>query len=651
MLCRLQLASGQAEAALTASADLLKIAADRRHQAASVFLQGEILEKLDRAADALEVYSQNLADTQLPEVQRQALARTIPLTVALNPLPQAIQALETLLAQRPQAPQDLARVSLAELYLKAFAGPANAAAESNAPALTTTNLLAGALTNLSTVISDFTDSPLLARARLDRGWCDWLAGNIPAAKVDFQEAAARLPFSQDQAVARFKLADAQFFLKDYSGAAANYGLVLTRYDKIPEVTNALFDLALYQIAEADIYRGDDEGAAAAVEKILRWYPGSGYADRGSLLLGEDLNRKYDYAKAREVFAGLRERSPDSPLRPQVEYAIARTYDHEGNWNTAIAHYQHWETNHAGDSLLPEVEFHLALACGKAGRTNNALASFTNFVARFPSNALAPWALNWVADYYYNQKDYIQAEKNYQELFQHYPAAGELAYQARLWAGKSALANQEIKDASDYFVSLVNLTNAPPALVARGYLALGDTFFQQFQASLTNQDSLNQAIAAVNKLTNGAPTNAIAVEALGRLGDYYMAWADQNPGVNTYAMARQMYETIVKFPSSSVSAAASCQAEVGLGVVAEKEHNPRQALQHYCSVIYKYDPGHFDAYWVERAGEYAAKIYEEQQHWNEAVEVYDRVLHAVPALGPILEKKRAAAQARLDAPGK
>jgi tetratricopeptide (TPR) repeat protein len=236
------------------------------------------------------------------------------------------------------------------------------------------------------------------------------------------------------------------------------------------------------------------------------------------------------------------------------------------------------------------------------------------------------------------------------LFYKHPDAGDLAYQARFWAGKSAWANQETKDATDYFTNLVSFTNAPPALIARGYFALADIFFQQFQASQTLAD-LSQAMAALTPFTNGAPTNALAVEALGRLGDYNMAWADKHD-TNTLPIARQMYETIVNFPPGSVSAAARCQAEVGLGVLAEKEHHPKLALEHYYNVVYnKYGPGNFDPYWVERAGEFAARLCEDQQHWNEAVAVYERVLEAAPALRPVLEKKIAAVQLRSQAVGK
>jgi tetratricopeptide (TPR) repeat protein len=128
----------------------------------------------------------------------------------------------------------------------------------------------------------------------------------------------------------------------------------------------------------------------------------------------------------------------------------------------------------------------------------------------------------------------------------------------------------------------------------------------------------------------------------------MQWAVLNPGSNTYATVKQMYETIVKFPPASISVAARSQALVGLGWVAEQQNQLEQALAYYSQVLYS-NLDHFDPYWVGRAGEYAARICEEQQHWNEAVKVYERVLQAAPALRPVLEKKMAAAQAHWDAP--
>jgi hypothetical protein len=58
--------------------------------------------------------------------------------------------------------------------------------------------------------------------------------------------------------------------------------------------------------------------------------------------------------------------------------------------------------------------------------------------------------------------------------------------------------------------------------------------------------------------------------------------------------------------------------------------------------------------VARAGEYAARICEERQHWDEAISIYERVQQAVPALRLVLDKKIAsahAAQARWEASSK
>jgi tetratricopeptide (TPR) repeat protein len=310
-------------------------------------------------------------------------------------------------------------------------------------------------------------------------------------------------------------------------------------------------------------------------------------------------------------------------------------------------YDGWITGHPDNPLLPQVKFYEALVTAKAGMETNALMKFTNFVTSFPTNSFAPWAENWVADYYYQQQDYPSAEKTYQELYQKFPNAGDLAYEARYWAGRAALANAELADARTYFSVLVSDTNTPAFLVQQGFFALGDTAFQQFLANPSNLTNLNDAIAAVSKLTNSAPTNAIAVEAFGRLGDYYMQYADLKSDTNVYAQVTQMYSTILSFPSTPATISARCQAEVGLGIVAEKEHLPHAALMHFSRVLYG-DPAQVDLSWLEKAGEEMARICEDEQKWDQAVNAYKRVLDAVPSLAPRLEKNIAAAQRRAEA---
>ena len=641
LLCQIKLANGQAAEALNGSTNLLEAAFDKSRLAESVFLQGEILEKLDRLAEALQTYNRNLADTA-GETQRQALGKIVQLTVALDAAApaEAIRALEELKGRYPQASGlDIVELSLGELYLQAQVHPPKPGEGTNAAPLAT-NCLELAQSNFTLVI--LTNSPLAPKAYLDRGWCEWTQGKMGEAKSDFGEAARSLQYSEDQAVARFKLADAEFSAGDFGGAVGDYNLLLTQYDKLPAVTNGLFDLALFQLVEANINRGDTNGAAAAVGKILEWYPDSSFGARGLLLMGEDLDRKSNCDLARKAFGDLLEKAPTSPLAPEVKFAIARTYDHERNWPAAISGYTQWVSNYQGHPLWPEVEFSLGLAYDKAGMESNALMLFTNFIAQFSTNTLAAWAQNWVADYYYNLPDYPSAESNYELLFEKFGGVEQLSWPARLMAGKAALAHLAVEDARKYFLELVNGTNAPRPLVDQAYFALGETRFLQFQANTNNATYINEAFNALSVVTNGAPTNAIAVEAMGRMGEYWRYRAAINKANNSgYANAAALYEAIIRFPATNVSAAARGQAEFGLGVIAEKRNLTRQALDHYDNVLYL-DQSDFVPYWGQYAGEAAARIYEDQQQWPEAVHIYNRLIEKVPALRPVLEKKIAAA---------
>src|SRR5581483_9362295 len=125
--------------------------------------------------------------------------------------------------QITDATMDVARLTFGELKLKEYfklkeylnSLPTNA---SGSVPESLTNTLQAAQTNFERVIQDFSSSPLLGKAYLDRGWCSWARDDFSAAKSDFETAGEYLPFSEDQAVARFKLADSLLRLHEYDGA-------------------------------------------------------------------------------------------------------------------------------------------------------------------------------------------------------------------------------------------------------------------------------------------------------------------------------------------------------------------------------------------------------------------------------------------------
>jgi len=645
LLCKAKLAQGKTAEAESDSTNLLALAdvLGPKRRAVSLAMCGEVFERENKFPEALQCYTNNLTDDLPAAVQRNALAKAVQLMFQQGQTNAAADLLQAL-AQRPAfgAP-DLARLDLGEICLTELANH-----DTNAASLGT-NLLERAATNFDSVIHDFPNSPVVGRAYLDFGWLCWTETNalgartnVAAARAHFSQALSRLPHSEAQAVARFKLGDADLFDHLYSDARSNYDAVTADYRDLPSVTNKLFDLALYKILETSIALGDQPRAGDALSKILAWYPVSLFGGQGSLLLGDDNVRKGNYRVAREDFAKL---TNNPAFRTSAEYAFARTFDLDGQWSNAIPLYEQWIASNPRDPLLAQVEYDRALACYRAGQTTNALSLMTNFVTRFASNNLAPWAQNWIADYYFNLPDAQgaqMAEKNYQELYLKWPAAeGDLAYYARFMAGKSALLRQDTREAiSDYFVPLADDPHTPPGILSQAYYALGDAFFAQFLANPTNAAHLDHAIAALSKLTNGPSTNAMAPLAFGRLGDYYFQG-------NDFAGASQMYSNALAcapaIADETARAATSSQAEIGLGQIAYRQHRLDEALTHFDHALYNQT----DPVWIAQAGQAAAQICEDQKHWEAAKKIYDRVLEAAPALRPTLEKKIAAVQRNMD----
>ena len=647
LLARIHLAAGKSEAALLVVTNIVAApgnAGQRPLQAETAFLEGEIFEKLERSADAVQAYERNLNEINPPEIRRRALGRIVDLTLQQGKTQDAVKRLQTFIEQNPKDPAvDSARLAYAELLLRQYFENVPAA-----PALVgSTNLIDQALTNLSRVEAEFPASALLGKVALNQGWCFWAKGDMAAAETLFGVALQRLPFSEDQATALFKTADTQFRAGRHEQAITNYNLLLQNYGSLPRVKEELFESALYQILRASLALGNQAVARDAMARILASYPTSTFAERSVLMLGQELTRRGDPGEARTLFGQFLQRFTNSALLPDIELAVARSYAQEQQWSNAITKYDAWVTNFASHPLRPEAEFARALTYGQAGRETNALALFTNFVARFATNHLAPRAQNWVATFYFNHDDFANAEKNYQLLYQTLNPGIEMSCQARLNAGRAAFELQQLRDARNYFSDVINESNAPPAIAAQAWYALGDTIFQQFIANTNQpQETFGEAIRAFAKVTQDYPTNMLAMLAWGRIGDCNMFWAELKSDRAALPAAAQAYRNAIRL--ADLEPAAQHQARVGLARVMEKTGDSAAALENYAKVLYE-ESDKADPFWLKEAALGAARVCEGLEQWEQAINIYRRLSTLLPATQSAMEKRIASARQHLDRP--
>ena len=643
LLCRIELAGGHPEAALQASTNLLAWAAGRPDlRALSADFEGKILQESGRLTEAIKAYETDLSPDVPEKWQRQALLNVIELTLRQNQTKTAVQWLEDFLAKHPGAKDsDLELLTLGELYLKEHYADKEAAVS---PGGGGTNFLQQAQDEFARILNAFTNSEYAGKAGLNLGWCLWEGGKFVDSQTAFSNALQRLPFSEDQAVARFKLGDIDYLQKNLPGAITNYEYIIRHFGSFAAVKNDLFEPALYQILRANLEQTNLPAATEAMKKILEWFPGGLLGDRSMLLVGEGWSRRQNPAMARGVFSDFIARLPHSPLLPEVKLALARTYERETNWPAALANYEAWVAVYTNSPSLPRAAFSLAWASYEAGLETNAFTLFTNFVARFPTNELAGQAQYWVADSYWKREDFQRAESIYQDVFTRWTNS-EMAFPARMMAGRAAMARDGYSDAITYFTNLTSNPQCPPGLQAQALFACGDALMAS--ASTTNFSPCAEAMTYFNLIAKTYTNSVIAPLAWGRLGDCYLLLAANDR--SQYELAENAYQTVMGSPLAGISPRS--MAECGLAGALENiaRLNPatnqipslKLALDHYLNVVYganRRAGEKPDSFWVKEAGLAAGRLEEELGEWKQAMKLYEHLQQDLPPLQLTLGKK-------------
>jgi TolA-binding protein len=654
LLCQNRLAVSDFDTALAATTNLLQIAPpgkDGALYAESVAMHADALEKSGLTNEAIAAYRENLTNSAPAEQQRQAALKISELAVAQRQIPVATNALETFLAQFPDSPAaDVVVLTLGELDLKNYAAQ---------PAVATNNL-PEARARFGQFIGAFTNSPLLGKAYLDRGWCGWLAwkvsGNVSDVSnslSDFEAATENLPSSEDLAVAKFKLGDALFAENDFAGARTNYESAVDDFTNFPAVGEALGVQALYQLLRVCLKLDDVNGAHNSLARILQIYPANGFATNSLLInsiliAGEGLTDLGQPTNALALFQKFEELAPDSDLLPEVNLAMARAYEQEGDWTSVIRTYDGWierySTNILESTNLPAAEYARAWANFQAGDETNAFQLFTNFIAQFPAHGLAPVAQWWVGDHFFRAGDFVEAERNYKYVFQNWPTNG-LAPYAKMMAGRAAMGWGGYQDATNYFTSLTLDTNCPPDLDAQALFAYGSALMLM-PSSDTNRPLANfdQAIPVFKAICQTYPTIDQAALAQGEIGDCWLQ-------LTNYAAATNAYAQVIASPLADISARS--QAQIGVGIALEKmatlATGTNQAAlfklaQDDYYDVFKGNNLHSDSgeeadpFWQKNAGLEAERLAEYFQEWKTAFAYYHDMTNNWPSLQPVLENK-------------
>lgn len=645
-LARIELAGPTPEAAaaaLTNAATQARAAKRPAQLAQTLNTEADLFKRLNQPARALAAYDAIVVAEGMPaEQKRLALFKAVELAAAQNQPAEGAARISAYLTANPQEPAgDVLNLKAGEAFLEAY----RLAAVKTAGAAT--NHIAEARRRFD-LVTQLTNSPAVGRAWLNRGWTLWdeheATGN-PQRLVEglaaFQTATEKLAGSDEQPIARVKWADAQFKQGAFAAAATNYEAVIAGFEAAPNARTNLVAQAAEQLVRAQLAQTNFAAAEAALHRASKLFPGSASTQRSWIMIGQQAAELGDGQRAREVLKKFAEQFPESPLRADADLAYARTFAFESKWPEAIDLYGKWVAAFPGHPQAAQAQFDRAWFNDRAGLATNAHQLMTNFVAQFPTNALAPRAQNWIADFYFNQEQWNLAEQNYQRVYQNTNwAAGELACQARIMAARTAIFRQNYADARGYLTNLVVETLCAPEITAEAWFMLGDLLVEQRSNSTNVLNNFSEALQAFDRITKLFPTNRLETLAWGRIGDCHLQLASFQ--ADSYEKATNAYFRVLQSKRDDIPVAAINQAEVGVATTLEKlaEARPRaervgllkQALAHHLNVVYGASPvgRRPDPFWQKQAALAAARITETVA--PEAAEgLYRRLIEEIPSL--------------------
>lgn len=665
LLCRILIGNQRLQEALAQTTNLIATASSRSLRADSVAIQAGVLQRMDRIDEAIQAYTNNLSDIVPADRRRMALLGIVELKLAQDDVLDAIEQLDSFLARHPEdVNSDVALLASGELQLKLyFTNSAPGTVESPPGTVGSTNRLRTALAQFEKLQGNYTNSPLRGKALLNQGWCHWLASDFNSSARAFGEAARTLPFSEELAEARFKLADIQFALANYTNALQQYRAFTNEFAGLPRVRESMFDHALYQIVSVCTKLQDEPGASSALQQLLEESPTSEFSGRGMWLVGQELMRGKQPARAREVFQDYLKIFKNGTLTPQIEMAIARTYLHEMRWTLALTHYEDWLARYATNALRARAEFNRAWATYKAGDSTNALRYFRDVVTSYPTNELAARAQFWIAQEYSRRGDHTNALAHYQKILENtnWPTT-RLTYQARMMAGRSAVSAQLWQSASGdkgHFTEMANDTacpneNCPEELMAEALFAFGDGLWYLDANPARSLENFAEARKAFGRIPQLYPTSRLVPLAWGRIGDCSLQLASQDS--KEYETATNAYHTAM---SLAADVSTRSLAEFALARTLEVQSrdpllgkNPallKEAFEHYYNVAtesncHAGEKG--DPLWIEKAGLAAARIAEEQGQWTTALNIYNRLVPVLTPIRALLDERMARVQRNL-----
>ncbi|MDD5005979.1 MAG: tetratricopeptide repeat protein [Candidatus Omnitrophica bacterium] len=418
--------------------------------------------------------------------------------------------------------------------------------------------------------------------------------------------------------------------------------------------NSYNDYVWYQLSLVYLKLGKTETAISSLREFNKKFTQSELLDEVNYYLGYAYFKNNEFKESCNQLQKFLDAFPDSPYRDRASYLLAVSFNNRGMFKEAIDNFEKVLKEFAQNKDLAEKsDYAVANALYQMGEEKQAISKFKQFTEEYPESSIAPNVIFWLGQYYYENSLFESARNSFETIIQKYPEYNNLVQEARYEIGLTFLAENKLDSATESFSKLLESCNLKQVKL-KTMLALGDLFLEQDKRKEAAQMYKDLIQLACSAMDSSIPKTVSKEENKGlELSDFLDYTGEkantQNPVIATYKSLGKdnndfankfiklayiklgdLYREDRNFSDAVYNYRGAMKYLVGesgvelqfkIAECSEESNNIDTSLEEYLKIPYIYGG---DRIWAIKGLLRAARIYEDKENWQEAVNIYEKV---------------------------
>lgn len=446
--------------------------------------------------------------------------------------------------------------------------------------------------------ADNVKNELIEKANFGLAWTYLKRGQIDESVKIFNQIKDKTENRTVKISAMTQIADAYQDYNDLEKAVEVYDQILRRYADSPYA-----DYVQYRLGVALLKMGKIDSSILSFQSVLNNFPGSTFLKDVKYYLAVAFFKKGGWHTAKEqIDSLLKELTSNDQVYVEVQYLLGLCEYNLKNYDAASGIFQKILKNTAQDEkLVKDIELALAKTYYENGDVKDALKLFNLLINKYPADAPAEEALVWLGNHAYQNNNLQEAIAYYSQFINSFPESEQRNF-ANYQLGQAYRAKGDIDMAVKAFKEIQDFTDRD--YFARARLAIAEIFSKDLNSE--------EAVLSYRNIIEASPDYK---------RDAYVKIAEVYKNAKEYDKAIGEYETALK-SSKALSQISNVELQFVIADTYDLANQDQRAVDEYLKVPYLYPR---ETAWIIKAYLRAARIFEDQEKWQEAENIYKKII--------------------------